>query len=324
MRLDVPRALVGAKDGILVVDKPAGVTSHDVVSAIRRLAATRKVGHAGTLDPMATGVLVIGIGKATRLLTFITGADKEYEATVVLGASTDTDDAEGEIMEAPGLLISDDLQDRIDRELEALSGEQMQVPTSVSAIKVGGVRAHALHRAGEKVELQARPVTISRLERTSDLRTVSVGGVPGVAFDLSVECSSGTYVRAIARDLGKALGSGGHLSALRRTRVGAWKIDSSTSINELANFAAAQTEENAQGIPVITLTEACKNQFASFELELSEAEALRHGNVVNLRPRTPDNEIAACLWKGEVRALVKRSGDRYKPVLVFSTEPLAR
>ncbi|MDO5048923.1 MAG: tRNA pseudouridine(55) synthase TruB [Actinomycetaceae bacterium] len=372
--LTVPRSTVSAPDGLLIVDKPAGVTSHDVVAAIRRLAATRKVGHAGTLDPMATGVLVIGIGKATRLLTHIVGADKAYSATVALGASTDTDDADGQITARAGqpALINDEFTARVDSEIGKLRGNIMQVPTTVSALKIDGQRAHERHRAGEKVEIPARPVTISRLERTGpitpEIARFDDEDVPVSSFGLDVECSSGTYVRAIARDLGQALGTGGFLTSLRRTRVGKWTLEDAVTIDQLvahveaenarANADAraekgvqiggrAQSEEasdaaanengdasvgDSQGtsatdpqaapIPVIPLTRACTQQFASLALEYEEAEALRYGNVTRLRPRTPDGEITACLWNEDVRALVRRKGDRYEPVVVFATGPL--
>ena len=319
--LDVPRARVSAADGLLIVDKPQGVTSHDVVGAVRRLAATRKVGHAGTLDPMATGVLVLGIGKATRLLTFITGADKEYRARVQLGAATDSDDADGQIISRLG---ARDLNvGSIDEALASMRGEVMQVPAKVSAIKVDGKRAHALHREGKDVKLAARPVVISRLERTSDLVATQLGdGTPTVEFDLVVECSSGTYVRAIARDLGEMLGTGAHLTALRRTRVGKWTLDDAVTLDHLARFVASQPEENPHPISVLSLTQAASQQFDTIELSEDEAEAMRHGNATKVAVRTPDGQITACTWKGQVRALVTRSGKKYQPVLVFSTDPL--
>lgn len=319
--LDVPRARVSAADGLLIVDKPQGVTSHDVVGAVRRLAATRKVGHAGTLDPMATGVLVLGIGKATRLLTFITGADKEYRARVQLGAATDSDDADGQIISRLG---ARDLNvGSIDEALASMRGEVMQVPAKVSAIKVDGKRAHALHREGKDVKLAARPVVISRLERTSDLVATQLGdGTPTVEFDLVVECSSGTYVRAIARDLGEMLGTGAHLTALRRTRVGKWTLDDAVTLDHLARFVASQPEENPHPIDVLSLTQAASQQFDTIELSEDEAEAMRHGNATKVAVRTPDGQITACTWKGQVRALVARSGKKYQPVLVFSTDPL--
>src|SRR5690606_32602498 len=204
-------------DGILVVDKPSGWTSHDVVARTRRLAATRKVGHAGTLDPMATGVLVLGINKGTRLLTFLVGCDKDYAATIRLGQSTNTDDAEGEVVSASGAghLGAAEVSAAVAR----LTGEIEQVPSTVSAIKVDGRRAYARARAGEDVTLAARPVTVSRFE-VLDRRAGDAGTVPVLDLDVAVTVSSGTYVRALARDLGTALGCGGHLTHLRRTRVG--------------------------------------------------------------------------------------------------------
>jgi tRNA pseudouridine55 synthase len=189
---------VSAPDGLLVVDKPAGWTSHDVVGRVRRLAGTRKVGHAGTLDPMATGVLVLGIGRATRLLGHLALTDKAYDATIRLGATTVTDDAEGELVEQRDAAAVTD--DQLAAAMTALTGELQQVPSSVSAVKVDGVRSYARVRAGQSVELAARAVTVSRFElrerRGNDL-------------DVTVECTSGTYVRALARDLGAALGSAG-------------------------------------------------------------------------------------------------------------------
>ena len=223
------------RPGLLVIDKPQGLTSHDVVSRVRRLAHTRKVGHGGTLDPMATGVLVIGIGKATKLLTWVSGHSKEYRATIRFGVATNTDDAEGVATAAVG--CSSLSEEQLEAALAPLRGDIMQVPSTVSAIKVNGKRAYALARAGEDVELAARPVRISRLEvldpprpaecileetdadNAPDVQALS-GPVRVVDVDVVVECSSGTYVRALARDAGEALGVGAHLTALRRTRVG--------------------------------------------------------------------------------------------------------
>ena len=199
--------------GLIVVDKPPGMTSHDVVARVRRLAQTRRVGHGGTLDPMATGVLVLGVGRATRLLTYVIGADKGYAATIRLGQSTVTDDAEGPVVtEAPAGSVDDAA---IQAGLAALTGVISQVPSAVSAIKVGGQRAYARVRAGEEVALAARQVTVSRLDLLDVRRLGEV-----IDLDVAVDCSSGTYVRALARDLGAGLGVGGHLTALRRTRVG--------------------------------------------------------------------------------------------------------
>jgi tRNA pseudouridine55 synthase len=210
-----------APDGLLVVDKPAGWTSHDVVGRARRLCATRKVGHAGTLDPMATGVLVLGIGRATRLLTFLVGCDKDYTATIRLGQATITDDAEGEVTAiAPADGVT---PERLATAVADLTGELQQVPSSVSAIKVNGERSYHRVRAGEEVDLPARPVTVSRFDVLAT-RAGDVDGIPVLDVDVEVTVSSGTYVRALARDLGAALGVGGHLTALRRTRVGAFTL----------------------------------------------------------------------------------------------------
>ncbi|RYY43185.1 MAG: tRNA pseudouridine(55) synthase TruB [Actinomycetales bacterium] len=216
--------------GLVVVDKPAGWTSHDVVARTRRLAGTRKVGHAGTLDPMATGVLVLGVGRATRLLGHLQLADKEYLATMRMGQTTVTDDAEGDLLElvdASGIGEVD-----VRAAVLPLTGDIEQVPTAVSAIKVDGKRSYARVRAGEDVQLAARPVTVSTFEVT-DVRHVDVDGTPVVDVDARVVCSSGTYVRALARDLGASLGVGGHLTMLRRTRVGGFGLDVASTLEEL-------------------------------------------------------------------------------------------
>ena len=223
-----------AADGVLVVDKPAGWTSHDVVGRVRRLAATRKVGHAGTLDPMATGVLVVGIGK-TRLLAYLSGADKAYTATIRLGATTLTDDAEGELLAVTG--ASGVSRQAVEDGVRPLTGAILQVPATVSAIKVAGERAYARVRAGEDVQLAARPVTVSRFAVLAT-RPAQLDGTPVLDVDVEVVCSSGTYVRALARDLGAALGVGGHLTALRRTRVGGFGLDVARTLEQLAEEPA--------------------------------------------------------------------------------------
>jgi tRNA pseudouridine55 synthase len=200
--------------GILLVDKPGGMTSHDVVARGRKRLGTRRVGHAGTLDPMATGLLVLGTGSATRLLTYLVGLDKTYEATIRLGESTNTDDAEGESTGRFPVAFGDD---ELEAGIRSLTGDLLQRPSTVSAIKVGGKRAYALARAGEEVELAARPVTVHEfvvLAVRREIDTVGVGST--VDLDVRISCSSGTYIRALARDLGTFLGSGGHLTALRR------------------------------------------------------------------------------------------------------------
>lgn len=221
-------------DGLVIVDKPAGWTSHDVVARVRRLAGTRRVGHAGTLDPMATGVLVVGVDRATRLLTYLVGADKEYAATMRLGVTTTTDDAEGEVgAVADAAAVAGVTQEALAQAVEALTGRIEQVPSSVSAIKVDGKRAYARVRAGEDVALPPRPVTVHRFDVTGT-RRAEQDGAPVLDVDVVVTCSSGTYVRALARDVGARLGVGGHLTALRRTRVGAYGLDVARPLEDLA------------------------------------------------------------------------------------------
>ena len=237
-RPDVPRGAVPASDGILLVDKSQGLTSHDVVGATRRLAATRKVGHAGTLDPMATGLLLLGIGRATRFLAYLVGADKTYAATIRLGLETTTEDAEGEVTAVHGCRIDDLSGDHLQKALAGLTGQIQQVPSAVSAIKVDGVRAYKRVRDGQDVELSARPVTIHELRLTGEPRKTITDGarsdvsdaVEAVDIDILVSCSSGTYVRALARDLGRALGCGAHLTALRRTAVGPFDVDEARTL----------------------------------------------------------------------------------------------
>jgi tRNA pseudouridine55 synthase len=246
--------------GLVVVDKPSGWTSHDVVARMRRLAATRRVGHAGTLDPMATGVLVIGIGQATRLLGHLALHDKDYDATIRLGLSTTTDDAEGGELEArDASQVSDEA---IAAELTKLTGDISQIPSSVSAIKVNGVRSYARVRAGESVELAARPVTVSRFDLVARR---------GDDIDVQVTCSTGTYVRALARDLGRALGVGGHLTALRRTRVGGFTLAEAKTLEQL--------EQELAVIPLATAVEAA---FPRVDVTDDEAVRIGHGQRLAL------------------------------------------
>ncbi|MGN7703022.1 tRNA pseudouridine(55) synthase TruB [Cellulosimicrobium sp. 22601] len=306
-----------APDGLVVVDKPGGWTSHDVVGRGRRLAGTRKVGHAGTLDPMATGVLVLGVGRATKLLTYVVGADKDYDATIRLGASTTTDDAEGELVaraDASGVGRAD-----LDRAIAGLTGEILQVPSTVSAIKVDGKRAYARARAGEDVALAARPVVVSRFE-VLDVRPVgpgeaSDGAPPALDVDVAVTVSSGTYVRALARDLGAALGVGGHLTALRRTRVGGYGLDVASTLEELE----AQADRDGV-LATLPLAEAARATFPVRDLTAQEATALSYGQWI---PATGTRGTAAAISPaGELVALVedtRRGGaDLAKPVLVLA------
>lgn len=299
-----------AADGVVVVDKPADWTSHDVVARMRRLASTRKVGHAGTLDPMATGVLVIGIGRATRLLTYIVGADKEYTATIRLGVSTTTDDAEGEtvaVVDASHLTASD-----VESAVVGLTGSIQQVPSAVSAIKVDGQRAYARVRAGEDVELAARPVTVSRF----DVHEVRAGrtddGSPVLDVDVTVVVSSGTYVRALARDLGATLGVGGHLTALRRTRVGGYGLDVARSLDDLAALPMDAP------IDVVSLADSARATFPVRELTADEARALSYGQSIALAEPQPAPTVAGIAPGGELVALLEERGGKVRPALVFA------
>jgi tRNA pseudouridine55 synthase len=263
---------VTTADGVLVVDKPAGWTSHDVVARIRTLAGTRRVGHAGTLDPMATGVLVVGIGRATRLLGHISGHHKAYTATIRLGWATVSDDAEGERL---GGKASDHLGlDELLPAIDALTGPILQRPAAVSAIKVEGRRAYDRVRAGEEVALVARPVLVSVFDVVDRIPVPELGALD---LDVEVECSSGTYVRALARDLGEALGVGGHLTALRRTRVGGFTIDEARTLEELA------AEVDGAGAPqVLCLADAASSAFPMVAVPGAVEGAVRHGRPIDL------------------------------------------
>jgi tRNA pseudouridine55 synthase len=281
-------------DGLLVVDKPAGWTSHDVVGRVRRLAGTRKVGHAGTLDPMATGVLVLGIGRATRLLGHLALTDKAYDATIRLGVTTVTDDAEGEVVEERDASTVTD--EAVADAVRALTGDLQQVPSSVSAVKVDGVRSYARVRSGESVELQARAVTVSRFE----LRERR-----GTDLDVTVECTSGTYVRALARDVGVALGVGGHLTALRRTRVGPFGLE-----------VARTLEQAAEQLDVVPLATAVAAAFPRRELTEDEATALSYGKKLELSGRT--GTVGAFAPDGRCIALLEDRDDLARPTVVFA------
>jgi tRNA pseudouridine55 synthase len=299
-----------AADGVVVVDKPADWTSHDVVARMRRLASTRKVGHAGTLDPMATGVLVIGIGRATRLLTYIVGADKEYRATIRLGVSTTTDDAEGEplaVVDASAVSAAD-----VEAGVAALTGPIQQVPSAVSAIKVDGQRAYARVRAGEEVALAARPVTVSRFDvhEVRPARTDDGSGVLDV--DVTVVVSSGTYVRALARDLGAGLGVGGHLTALRRTRVGGYGLDVARSLDDLAALPMDRP------IDVVPLADAARATFPVRDLSEDEARALSYGQSIGVVDGHPGATVAGIRPDGELVALLEERGGKVRPALVFA------
>jgi tRNA pseudouridine55 synthase len=298
-----------APDGLLVVDKPSGWTSHDVVGRGRRLCATRKVGHAGTLDPMATGVLVLGIGRATRLLTFLVGCDKDYTATIRLGQTTITDDAEGEVT---ATVAADGVTpERLDAAVAELTGDFQQVPSSVSAIKVKGERSYHRVRAGEEVDLPARPVTVSRFAVLAT-RPGDVDGIPVLDVDVEVTVSSGTYVRALARDLGAALGVGGHLTALRRTRVGAFTLDQAHSLEALAEVG------DPEQIPVTPLADAARAQFAVRELTAEETTAVGYGQRVESAEPGRAEPVAAFAPDGRLVAVLDESGPRAKAHVVFA------
>jgi tRNA pseudouridine55 synthase len=281
-----------------VVDTPPGWTSHDVVGRGRRLARTRKVGHAGTLDPMATGVLLLGIGRATRLLGHLALTDKTYTATVRLGVSTVTDDAEGEVVaEADPGGVTDE---QVAAALGALTGAIEQVPSAVSAIKVDGVRSYARVRAGEDVELAARPVVVSEL---------TVLARRGPDLDLRCTVSSGTYVRALARDLGAALGVGAHLTALRRTRVGPFDLAQAATLEQLA-------EEGATDAAVLPLDRAVASSFPRRDLSADEAVALSHGR--RLVPSGVPGPVGAFGPDGRCIALVEDRDGAARPSVVFA------
>jgi tRNA pseudouridine55 synthase len=253
----------GPISGLAILDKPAGWTSHQVVGRIRRLAGTRKVGHAGTLDPMATGVLIVGVEKATRLLGYLALSDKVYEATIRLGIGTITDDAEGEVVTTTG--AADLGEAEIEAAMAKLRGDILQVPAAVSAIKINGVRSYRRVRAGQPVELSERPVTIRKFELLGR-RELEVDGVSCVDLNVLVECSSGTYIRALARDLGAALGVGGHLTALRRMRVGAFTLD------EAQTLVQAERE-----LRIVPLDRVARNSFPALTVSDSQASQIRNG-----------------------------------------------
>ena len=307
------------RSGLVVVDKPSGWTSHDVVGRVRRIAGTRRVGHAGTLDPMATGVLVLGVERATKLLGHLALTTKSYAATIRLGQSTLTDDAEGDVV---GGAAADALaEEAIRAGIAVLTGDIEQVPTQVSAIKVDGRRSYVRARAGEHVELAARPVTVSRFA----LLALDRPG-PGLQdLRVEVDCSTGTYVRALARDLGVALGVGGHLTALRRTRVGPYRLTQARTLDELAH-----------GLDLITLDVAAATSFARHTVDESQVAGVRNGRplaqllpdqplvvetvapVQAQRLRVDAAPVAVFSPGGEFLALYEQHGPVAKAAAVFS------
>jgi tRNA pseudouridine55 synthase len=304
--MNAPAPNPARPSGLVIVDKPGGMTSHDVVARVRRLAGTRRVGHAGTLDPMATGVLVVGVEKATRLLGYLTLTEKEYDATIRLGESTSTDDAEGELTgggSADGVCA-----EVLTEAVSGLTGEIQQVPPSVSAIKVGGQRAYRLTRAGAAPELKPRGVTVYEftvraLRREGDL----------LDFDATVRCSSGTYIRALARDLGAALGTGGHLTRLRRTKVGGYGLDQARTLDQLA-----------ERFELLPLAEAASAAFPGRNLSADEARRLANGgrlaaaDAADSDVTEPGAPMAAYAPDGTLVALVTEESGQARPLVVFA------
>ncbi len=284
--------------GLVIVDKPAGMTSHDVVGRCRRLFGTRKVGHAGTLDPMATGVLVVGIDRATKILGLLTATDKSYEATIRLGQTTTTEDADGEVLHTESAAEVTDEQ--IEAAIAPLRGAIEQIPSAVSAIKVAGKRAYQMVRDGETVELAARPVRIDRFEVLAVRRLGDL-----VDIDVTVDCSSGTYIRALARDVGAALAVGGHLTVLRRTRVGRFGLEQARTLEQLAEAPALS----------YTLDDACLQAFP--RRDLTDAEAVDTGHGRPLAAAGVDGVYAATAPDGRVMALLRDAGPKTASVVVI-------
>lgn len=281
--------------GVVVVDKPIGATSHTIVSRLRRLLGTRKIGHAGTLDPMATGVLICGVNRATRMLGHLALHDKRYLATVRLGESSSTDDADGDV--TPVADASGITAEAVESALAPMRGRIQQVPSSVSAIKVDGKRAYKLAREGHQVELKARDVEITHLEvlaiRTGD-------GVLDV--DIDVECSSGTYIRAIARDLGATLAVGGHLTALRRTRIGGYDLADAVVLDDAAP-------------ELMTMADAARRSFPCVEVDEAQATDIRYGRPIAVA--VPAEVTGMISPEGELLALYRPEGDGARPIAVL-------
>lgn len=294
--------------GLVLIDKPSEWTSHDVVAKLRSIAGTRRVGHAGTLDPMATGLLLIGINFATKLLTFLVGEDKTYYATIRLGASTVTDDKESEFTSiAKAESVSAVTRATIESALASLRGEIQQVPSSVSAIKVDGQRAYAKVRSGDEVKLAPRSVTISKFEILGEPRLKVEGENTFLDLDVLVDCSSGTYIRALARDLGAALQVGGHLTALRRTRIGSYSVEQSQSLEGLTR----------ETLSVLDISEAAKQQFEVRDLSQQDVVDLRHGKRLKAQGEGP-TPFAGVDAQGELVAMLTVSGKDVKSLVVFN------
>ncbi|MGW8783233.1 tRNA pseudouridine(55) synthase TruB [Streptomyces sp. NPDC055796] len=293
-------------DGLVIVDKPSGFTSHDVVAKMRGIAKTRRVGHAGTLDPMATGVLVLGVEKATKLLGHLALTEKEYLGTIRLGQNTLTDDAEGEITSSAD--ASAVTREAVDKGIAKLSGEIMQVPSKVSAIKIKGVRSYKRARDGEDFEIPARPVTISSFQVYDMREAEAEDGTKVVDLVVSVVCSSGTYIRALARDLGADLGVGGHLTALRRTRVGPYKIDRARTLDQLQ-----------EELTVMPIGEAAAAAFPRWDLDARRASLLVNGVRIDMPDAYPAGRTVAVYGpEGVLLGLVESKGGKAKSLAVFA------
>ena len=295
--------------GLVLIDKPQGWTSHDVVAKLRKIAGTRRVGHAGTLDPMATGLLLIGINSATKLLTFLVGEDKTYLATIRLGAATVTDDKESEFTSiADSKIVQSITNAQLEQALVSLRGEIQQVPSSVSAIKVDGQRAYAKVRSGDEVKLAARSVTISKFEIIGEPKRVQEGNNAFLDVDVVVGCASGTYIRALARDLGSALAVGGHLTALCRTRIGSYLVDQAQSLETLST----------ETLSVLDISEAAKQQFHTRQLSEQDVVDLRHGKRLKAVGEGAE-PFAGVDSTGQLIAMLTVSGQDVKSLVVFNT-----
>ncbi|MEU9341712.1 tRNA pseudouridine(55) synthase TruB [Streptomyces sp. NPDC048278] len=292
-------------DGLVIVDKPSGFTSHDVVAKMRGIARTRRVGHAGTLDPMATGVLVLGIERATKLLGHLALTEKEYLGTIRLGQDTVTDDAEGDITSSTD--ASKVTREAVDAGIAKLTGAIMQVPSKVSAIKIDGVRSYKRARDGEDFDIPARPVTVSSFAVYDVRDAVAEDGTPVLDLVVSVVCSSGTYIRALARDLGADLGVGGHLTALRRTRVGPYKLDSARTLDQLQ-----------QELTVMPIAEAAGAAFRRWDVDAKRARLLLNGVRLEMPEEYADaGPVAVFDPEGRFLALVEEQKGKAKSLAVF-------
>ncbi|MFF9818333.1 tRNA pseudouridine(55) synthase TruB [Streptomyces sp. NPDC014006] len=293
-------------DGLVIVDKPSGFTSHDVVAKMRGIARTRRVGHAGTLDPMATGVLVLGVEKATKLLGHLALTEKEYLGTIRLGQTTITDDAEGELSSSTD--ASRVTRDAIDAGIAKLTGEIMQVPSKVSAIKINGVRSYKRAREGEEFDIPARPVTVSSFAVYDVREAVAEDGTPVLDLVVSVVCSSGTYIRALARDLGADLGVGGHLTALRRTRVGPYKLDAAKTLDELQ-----------QELTVMPIADAAAAAFRRWDVDARRARLLANGVRLEMPDEYADAGTVAVFGpENRLLGLVESHKGKAKSLAVFA------